>query len=57
MAGFKDDIFVGSLEGRFNGFWNEETARLNRFEDCEYIDDQLLKNIKGKITVIFVLFS
>ena len=45
MAGFKDDIFVGSLEGRC--FWNEETARLNRFEDCQFIDDQLLKNIQG----------
>merc|ERR1712227_910539 len=49
-AGFIDNTYVGSLKGRYNCFWNEETARLDRFEDCEFIDEQLLKNIKDVIS-------
>ena len=55
MAGFIDNTYVGSLKGRYNCFWNEETARLDRFENCEFIDEQLLKNIKGKKIIIFLI--
>ena len=37
---------VGVLSGVSN--WNEETARLDYFEDSSSIDGRLLANIKGK---------